>query len=498
MGELVDAIGNKAEGQLIRSEDWNRLVTEVENVRSELTAALESVRTDLDALAGRVDRIEPVASEFLRVTMQSTRLRYAIGEEAVVTARVTDIGGAEIDFSDPDSRPWVDFVTVWGNFRPVRGFESRGGAGDRTLSVRVNAEGIAQIRVRPDHVEGLTEESESQVALTLEARPDAGQLSIARVLLDAPTPSDAPVKTAFRALTAEYDRPDSVSLRHFTDAYYVHNASLVTGAITPTFVERWRHGWRDYRATILAFVKADADPQTPDHTLGSSSIQLTFRDWIAPWIITDYLPDFNVEVVPLRDKFRPRITNDLGESVGGVRDEIAGFLADKGIVGRLRGFNVVREAVSGLSSETHAAVLGEVSEAVTHAMGLQQSVLSAHVATVGAAPVTNAIDVVLGTTRREGQKSTTVNAAIDSIKASVDSVKEDMRSEVARSVSTKVKELDQPGGRLDTIRSEVSAVDERVRTLGDLGDVQRQLQKVDLVTTRLDNLDRTLIEIRRG
>ena len=54
------------------------------------------------------------------------------------------------------------------------GFTSRGGAGDQTLSVRVNSEGVAQVLIRSAHAEAFTEEEELEVEGFLATRPQAG------------------------------------------------------------------------------------------------------------------------------------------------------------------------------------------------------------------------------------------------------------------------------------------------------------------------------------
>ena len=82
----------------------------------------------------------------------------AIGELCELTAKVTDLRGNPL--SAP--YPWVDFVAAWGRLRSKGGFVTRPGAGDNSLSVQVNAQGIAQVLLRAEHSEGFAEAEEEQ------------------------------------------------------------------------------------------------------------------------------------------------------------------------------------------------------------------------------------------------------------------------------------------------------------------------------------------------
>ena len=108
MGELVDRLGNKSAGQLIKSEHWNELVAAVENLSEtvderfaevdarfqEFSATVEERFQELgarvDALAGDFgafrDTVQPLLGEYYRLTMETTRTGFAIGELAQITA----------------------------------------------------------------------------------------------------------------------------------------------------------------------------------------------------------------------------------------------------------------------------------------------------------------------------------------------------------------------------------------------------------------------------
>jgi hypothetical protein len=319
--------------------------------------------------------VEPLLGEYYRLTLETARINYAIGELAQITARVTNLRGDPLDLTDEADRPWIDFVVgSWGQLKPVAGFESLGGAGDRAISVRTDAQGIARVYLRSDHAEGFTDEDEAEVAVSLETKLPTINRTIAETILSAATPMEAKNMGAFQTLTAEYDRTDAPRVRNYADAYYVKNAPLITGKIAPIFT----HRWRDYRSTVMAFARRDSDPVTPDQSRGVSSIQVTFRDWIEPWINIDYF----VETAPLVDHFRdrlvPKITKDLSESVVNIKAEVSEFVLGKGLIGRQRNYRVIQEALDEVTvPQPLDFPLNELTKPVQDAIGVQQALESA-------------------------------------------------------------------------------------------------------------------------
>ncbi len=403
MGELVDRLGNKAAGQLIKSEDWNELVTAVEDLSATVDQRFAAVGEQLQELSDRVDgrlqeldnkvdalaedfgnfrgAVEPLLGEYYRLTMETTRSSYAIGELAEITARVTDLRGNPLDLSDQAERPWIDFVVAsWGQLKPVAGFESLGGAGDRTISVRTDAQGVARVYLRSDHAEGFTDEDEAEVAVSLETTLPTTNTSIAKTILSATTPMEAKERGAFRVLTAEYDRTDAPRVSKYADAYFSKNVPLIVGRIPPIFT----HRWRDYRSTVMAFARRDSDPVTPDQSRGVSSIQLTFRDWIGPWIITDYFVETGPLVERFRDRLTPKITNSLDQSVRDIKVEVNEFVFNKGLIGRQRNFRVMSEAFDTVSPpQAPTFDLNRVIKPIQEAIGVQQTLESAQGTSVG-------------------------------------------------------------------------------------------------------------------
>ncbi|MCB0128147.1 MAG: hypothetical protein KDE58_38040, partial [Caldilineaceae bacterium] len=182
MGELVDTFGNKEPGQLILAADWNALVaaiestvdtinTRIDGVESSLGDRLTAVEGDLATLQEQVAGLETtvdVLREQHRVTLSTSSSSFALGQVATITAQVTDFEGNPLPgLNNVANRPWVDFFTVWGKLKAVAGFTNVGGAGERTIAVRVNADGIAQVTLRAESTEELSDEQEAEVAAAL-------------------------------------------------------------------------------------------------------------------------------------------------------------------------------------------------------------------------------------------------------------------------------------------------------------------------------------------
>lgn len=359
MGALMDALG-RSSGELIRSVDWNSLVAAVEKIESDLTSRidaevatitgrLDGLDTDVGDLAQRAGqleeniagvqeevedaakRIEQIRTRFRGVTLHTDRLQFAIGEQSTIVAQITDISGEALTFGSGATRPWVDFVTAWGQLKPAPGFTSVGGAGDRTISVQVNANGVARVLLRAEHAEGFTEEAEAEVSAALTTTIAAAQRTIGQAILTSNTPLEARENGAFTLLTREYERTDARSLQQYVDAYYLKNPSILGGKIVGNFF----HRWRDYRSTVMAFAKSDGDPRTADPSLGACSIQVTFRDWISPWIHLDFMDKPQLKEELAIDLGRV-ITPDIEESNRAVRDRIRDLTGNQGLIGRQR------------------------------------------------------------------------------------------------------------------------------------------------------------------
>jgi hypothetical protein len=236
------------------------------------------------------------------------------------------------------------------------------------------------VRVRAEHAEGLPDEVDDEVASSLTTRLQVGGKSVVASILEAKTPMEARDTGAFRTLAAEYDRRDAKSVRDYVDAYYVKNASFVAAPI----FRRPIHGWTDYRATVLAFARRDSDPLTPDQSRGVSSIQVTFRDWVAPFLHLDYLAEVGQLAGELRGTLTASIVPDLGRSIGNLKAKVSETTRGQGLVGRQRRYLALRKAVDDIPDALGPAIVPDLKRTMRDAVAMQQTMDRSQFSTAGA------------------------------------------------------------------------------------------------------------------
>jgi len=235
MTQTLDQLGGKTAGQLIRHEDWNDLVQNLKEINATLAGQIATAAAQIAALTTTVgqlhsefdvfrNRVDPVIGQFYQVRITTTRTRFAIGEPAEIEAQVSDPLDGQLQRAGEAGRPWVDFVATWGQLKPAPGFESVAGTGDRSISVRVNEQGIARALLRADHLTGFSDLEEIDVTQALDTPVLETAKSAARFIIEAETPMAAKNAGVFQMMTAEYESATSPAFRKFTDAYYVKNA----------------------------------------------------------------------------------------------------------------------------------------------------------------------------------------------------------------------------------------------------------------------------------
>ncbi len=491
MGDIIDQLGNREKGQLITKEDWNALVETLEGVRDALSAQLgeledqvqagfEQVGEQLDALGGRIDALETtvdVLRRQYRVRLRTNRLNYALGEMVEIEALVTDFEGNPLDMGALPGRPWVDFVATWGQFKPADGFASRGGVGDRAISVQINAEGVARIRLRAEHAEGLSDDDDDEIVAALQTPiqviNSGGQTitkSVAQVFLDAETPRAVQTNTqAYKVMTQEYQRVDSKVFGKYLDAYYLDKPKRVTG-----FFPGFHHRWRDYRATVTAIAKDDGDPRTPDEGRGYSSIQVTFRDWIDPWVHLDFLD----EIGTLAQSFRDQLVAEIGDSylgsIQGLQNKIQGIVAKQGIIGKVRGYQAVQHALDGIVLDDEPDFLDDLLDYTQHAVKFEQTMVYSQANTIGGAAEEGPGLAMFTTAAVQNNKSAgdlkagidEVGRAISNAQAQAEAIVAGAEKRIGASVETLEQRLGERVSQLDTqIADQTATIREHAASL---------------------------------
>jgi hypothetical protein len=192
--------------------------------------------------------------------------------------------------------------------------------------------------------------------------------TVAERFLTATTPGSSGVAEAYTAVSAAYERADTPIMRNYLDAYYVRNPAqsfIYTDSI-------FALNWRDYNATVLAFVKPDDTPGTADGAQASGAIRVTFRDWVYPWIITHYLPPPEIRVNEYRDRFRLQLGNGYEAAVKGMYEVVNQRSLDRGLIGMQQELAAARQAVATLPTADAPAFLGNLVQTVGGGLQVQQ------------------------------------------------------------------------------------------------------------------------------
>ncbi|AVO36356.1 hypothetical protein [Pukyongiella litopenaei] len=415
MAELADEFGGKVDGELIRAADWNGLIAAIEtrfdSLRSDLSdarARIDANAADLQAAQGQIEDLQDLATlvrtRYRQLQLSTTRSRFAIGERAEIVARVTDFDGNPLDLSNPNRRPWVDFVTVWGSLKAAPGFTSRAGTGGKTVAVRVNADGEARAMLREETGVSFDEEEELEISAVL-ATTISGN-SVADAFLAASTPAASEIAQAYQVVTNAYERSDTMVMRNYLDGIYLNNPTRTYIPLAPTFTLNWH----DEYATVMAFVKPDDSPGTADSAMAAGSIRVTFRDWVYPWIITQYLPPTPPLVDGYVANFTPLILEGLEPAVLGIFNTIQAEVQPLGLLGQQRQYAAAMEAINVLPAAGQPEYFQAMVANVAGGLTVQQGMVYSAAMSPGMAEATGAAKAVAGAGVR-GEKAAGAVAA---------------------------------------------------------------------------------------
>ncbi len=400
----LNELGGKVSGQLIRAEgDWNALVGLVVDMGEVLNKTIadlkvdhEALKADHDDLKGKHDALQvthdaleiyvgqvgstdtsnltgKVAAlegmpedlqpllENRRVTMQTRSMDRLIGEVAEITATVTELDGTPVT-----DRPWVDFVCTWGSVVASSGFTVRSGSSGQAVSVRTDSTGIARVQVRAQQAVHLGDTDETYLNAFFQTDlPDSGD-TIQRIIFQSSSTNGPTMRNAFREMGRAYKGKSS--FRSLADNYYLDNRLGYTW-------DRWRGGnWKDYRSTVLAFVKRDSNPTTADFSLGTSSIQVTFRDWIGPWSVDHGI----IEVEQFEDKFKdifdPAIAEvEIIRAFDDIKSGVDDILKDSHIIERGIYLDAAEQAIDAVDTTGLSGQVNEMIQQVKFALQTQKA-----------------------------------------------------------------------------------------------------------------------------
>jgi hypothetical protein len=492
MAEIADSFGGKVSGELIRAADWNGLIDAIEArfaaLETGLGQRIDALGTRLGAAEARLGAAETalgplqaVATALLarqrRIDLSATRTSFAIGERAEIVARVTDFLGQPLDLSNAATRPWVDFVTVWGTLKAAPGFTSVLGTGGRTVTVQVNAAGEARALLRADAADSFAEEQELEVSAVLGTA--IGSATVASAFLAASTPAATDLQPAYQAVSLAYERADTPVMRNYVDAHYLARPSRAYTQITPSFVLNWR----DEYATVLAFVKPDDSPGTADGAMAVGSIRVTFRDWVYPWITDFYLPLQPLLVDDYRGRFSLMLQNGFEPAVSGILDDIQSRTLSRGLLGTQKELAAAQAAIRSLPVTNPPTYLTGVVQAVSSGLTVQQGMLYSQAVAPLMGETTAPAKAIGAATARGEAVATAAAAAVRletsaGIAASEGRIMDSVRAENVRFSNDLLRD-DGPVRRAESLalqaRSEVTAVKADVGAKADFALVNRLL-----------------------
>lgn len=375
----LDGLAPKEAGSLIRPIDWNKLVGSVRGIGEALQEYVQRTDDKIDKLKAIVDplttqvdkqqkdlaelqvQVAPLLKQLL-VTLRTDKVNYALGELCEITAEVRDLSGNIVA-----SRPWIDFITTWGQLQAATGFSTSLSANGSSISVQANAQGIARIRVKAAHTENLSEVQDLQVSSALESTLSNGMVFY-QAIMASPTPASPNAGVAFAQMNSQYELVQNNAMQLFLDSYQTYPQYQAVSPPTFGTFGNWKH----YRTVVVAIAKPDGDPTTPDSARGSASIQVNFRDWVGPWI-SGYTNDFEIYIPDLLGTF----TSQLGKGsfhadLEFIENTILADLDPMGPIARQRYYNAVIKVMEKVNPSSPQNYMTDLRNTVKQAVTLQQ------------------------------------------------------------------------------------------------------------------------------
>lgn len=494
---VLNDMDEKSAGSLIKPADWNTLVASVHGIGEALVQYIQqtdnrinTLQAVVDPLTDRLDGLEqdmndlrteiaPLLNHYV-VTLRTSKVNYALGEICEITAEVRDFAGNPVT-----SRPWIDFVTTWGQLRASDGFATDVSANGSSISVRANNQGIARVTVKSAHTENLTEAQDLQVANTLEATLASGQFFY-QAIMESPTPTSQVATQAFTMMNSQYELAQSGPIQMFLDSYQQFPPFQALPQLVPSVVSNWKH----YRTVVVAFAKDDSDPTTPDSSKGSASIQVQFRDWVGPWI-SGYTNTY--------DLFVPGIVGSISNQVGNssfamdldlIQNVIEADISVLGSIGRQRYYNAAIEAMDQVTVTTPPAYMSDLRQTVKQAVSVQQiqedPVMALKGNMLSQAPALAAISGV-------SRHAASAKAAADATLGSVDALQAS-NTDLHNRVLALDNDLQSSQQVSNAINNELSSIGTNVLKINTLD--QKSVEgQINLITAQIGQINETL---RRG
>ena len=484
------ALGKKQSGQLVQAADWNTVVqiltlygqtlqqlgadvgtlkSDVGTLKSDLATVktdLGAVKTDLGTLKTDVADLKTKTAPLLQnylVAISADEGNYVVGEAAEISVSVLALDGQKLS----GARPWVDLFATWGRLSPAPGFVARENAEQNAISVQVNADGIAKVRLRSHYTKGIAESDEAQISSMMEAKVGTTGKSAKQIVKEAPSPSDGTVKQVYKMMSDTYTA--NASQKRYVDGYvnnYAGGKYWGGGFQTGT--------WQDYRATVIAFAKPDADPLSPDPARGVATIQIDFREWVPNWA-TDFDDDIAVIEGAFDDYFKANL--DKGDLLVDAINHLDQVTKDAGLLEKARNTKAMKKSVGKINPGSDPDVR-QTKELLDGAMQMQ---LAAGIAAAGATDVAMSYVTQAKVSQQAGRQAQAAQAdtaAMKNVKVAVDVLEGKMQASEATAREIKdglarigdgvnkinVVEVADLGTRLQKISTDLSSINLKLPT----------------------------------
>jgi hypothetical protein len=277
------------------------------------------------------------------------------------------------------------------------------------------------------------------------------------VFLAAASPVEIKSTNAYQMISTEYERTDTTALRHYADTYYSRYAQEIVGKYSPPRTTLWR----DYRATVLAFAKSDADPTSADRRRGADSILVSFRDWITPWINLGYLADETIS--PLVQQYQSTLGSKIvagrsyADAARTLQQTVTEAVADTGLIGSMRKYRAMDQALNQVTVSNPPSYMPDLTGALQQAVRMQHTLERSQAGAVGVPDEKIAFQALTDATTRADVNVSNVTTQLGALQAQVQQANQTVTS-VNSTISGLQTSVSAVNGRLDGITSEGGAL----------------------------------------
>jgi hypothetical protein len=191
---------------------------------------------------------------------------------------------------------------------------------------------------------------------------------------------------------------------------------------------------------------------------------------------------------------------DYFQAVNLVKEIVKDRVKDKGLIGKVREYEAMQDAIINLNPTTQPQYLPLFKESMTSALILQQNFQQAEVMTAGGKETEVAFKAFANTAVRADSQVADVGKQVANVKQQVDSVQASLDNQVAAiqknvsAIGGRVDATVASGGQLDQIKNNLNLVTDQVQALRMLGDPSSVTERLNLVLS----LDNRLQRIEQG